>query len=219
MGVSIIVTTYNDARFLGTALGSCLQQNIEKEIVLVDDCSTKERDVLASILRQYPVKYVRHESNQGLSAARNTGISVAKFDHVIVLDADDYFYPNAVPLLESQSGGFDIVCGYCTDSGNEYKPGIFHQPLTKELFIQDNPVICSSLFNKDIWKRAGGYMVRKGPHYEDWNFWAKCFAASGKFKAVNVKVYNHTSRPDSMLRELHPNRDFYRKLAVEGVFK
>jgi len=220
MGTSIIVTTYNDAGFLGTSLGSCLNQDTEKEIILVDDASTKEGDILATMLKQYPVRYIRHGANQGLSAARNTGIAAAKYDKVIVLDADDYFYPNAIPsLVGDMYNGVDVVCGYCTDSGNEYRPGIFHRPLTKELFIEDNPVICSSLFRKSIWEKVGGYMVRKGPHYEDWNFWARCFAAGAEFRPVNIKVYNHTSRPDSMLRELHPNRDFYRKLAVAGVFK
>lgn len=219
MSVSIIVTTYNDSRFLGTALSSCLQQDLEKEIILVDDASTKELEILKTMLQQFPVKYIKHDANQGLSAARNTGVAAAKYDNIIVLDADDYFYPNVLPtLVGDMFGETDIVCGYCTDSGNEYKPGIFHQPLTKELFVADNPIICSSLFKKSIWSKVGGYMVRKGPHYEDWNFWARCFAVGAKFKVINVKVYNHTSRPDSMLKELHPNRDFYRNLAIEGVF-
>jgi len=221
MSVSIIVTTYNDCYFLSTSIASCFQQDVlEKEIILVDDASTKETEAITPLLEQYQIKYIKHDVNQGLSAARNTGIAAAKYDNIIVMDADDYFYPNVLPtLIGDMAEGIDVVCGWCTDSGNEYKPGIFHQPLSKELFISDNPVICSSLFRKTMWGKVGGYMVRKGPHYEDWNFWARCFAAGAKFKAINCKVYNHTSRPDSMLKQLHPNRDFYQNLAIEGVFK
>jgi hypothetical protein len=217
--VTFVLTTYNDSHFLKTAIPSCVSQDVDKEIILVDDASTAPMDPSVGLLvGQFGIRLVRHDVNKGLSAARNTGIEAASSDWVIPLDADDWFYPDAVKALWENRDGCDVVCGYCTDSGSVYKPGIFHAPLTKELFIENNPIICSSLFTKDIWRKVGGYMVRQGPHYEDWSFWAKCFAAGARFKPIDVQVYNHTSRPDSMLRILHPNRDFYRKLAVEGVF-
>lgn len=218
--VSIILCTYNDSPFLNTAIPSCLQQDVEKELILVDDCSSKPLDEnVRQLVSLHGIRYIRHDKNQGLSAARNTGIAAAKYDWVIPLDADDWFYPNAVKDLCDARDGFDIVTGNCTDNGVVYKPGISTGALTKEMFLKDNPLVCSSLFSREIWNRAGGYMVRQGPHYEDWNFWAKCFAAGGRFRHLDMIVYNHTSRPDSMLRILHPNGAFYRKLAVEGVFK
>lgn len=218
--VSIVLTTYDDSHFLTTAIPSCLQQDLDKEIIIVDDCSNKPIDPnVKTLIAAHGIKYIRHNHNQGLSASRNTGIAAAKHEYVIPLDADDYFYPNTVKWLFEGSCGADVVTGYCTDSGTVYKPGIFHGPLTKEMFIQNNPIICSSLFKKSTWAKVGGYMVRRGPHYEDWNLWARFFAAGAKFKALDLQVYNHTSRPDSMLRILHPNGDFYRKLATEGVFK
>lgn len=217
--ISIILTTYNDSHFLTTAIPSCISQDMPKEIILVDDCSSTP--IVADVQRlidAHGIKVIRHGQNQGLSAARNTGIAAASSEYVIPLDADDWFYPNAVKTLFESVGDADIVAGYCTDSGTVYKPAIFNGPLTKEVFMDNNPLICSSLFKKSIWEKVGGYMVRQGPHYEDWNFWARCFAAGARFKAVDVQVYNHTSRPDSMLRILHPNGAFYRKLATEGVF-
>jgi hypothetical protein len=217
--ISIILTTYNDSHFLNVAIPSCFQQDLEKEVILVDDCSTKPLDEnVKSLISAHGIKYIRHDENQGLSAARNTGIAAASSEYVIPLDADDWFYPNAVKGLFDSAGDADVVCGYCTDSGTVYKPGIFSGPLTKEMFIQNNPIICSSLFKKSIWAKVGGYMVRQGAHYEDWNFWARCFAAGAQFKALDIQVYNHTSRHDSMLRILHPNGEFYRKLATDGVF-
>lgn len=196
-----------------------MAQNITKEIILVDDCSSKGIvPEVQQLVDAHGIKVIRHSHNQGLSAARNTGIAAAANEYVIPLDADDWFYQDAVKTLFENREDHDVVTGYCTDSGTVYKPGIFHGPLTKEMFIQNNPIICSSLFKKSIWAKVGGYMVRKGPHYEDWNFWARCFAAGAKFKALDLQVYNHTSREDSMLRVLHPNGDFYRKLATEGVF-
>ena len=218
MSISIVLCSYNDSHFLPKALASCLEQQVEKEIIIVDDHSTVPMigDVL-KIIQDNGIKVIRHETNQGLGSARNTGIAAAKYPWVIPLDADDWFYPNALRTLLDASADTDIVCGNCTDNG-VWVPGI-STGLSKEKFIQDNPMICSSLFRKSVCEGVGGYMTHPTPSYEDWNFWAKAYAKGYRFKYVNFTVYNHTSRPDGMLRLLHPQRDFYRKLAVEGVFK
>jgi len=218
MGVSIISTTYNDSHFLPKALSSCLQQDIEKEIIIIDDCSTKPFDLDAqALVSQHGMRYIRHTKNQGLSAARNTGIAAAKYPWIIPLDADDWFYPNAIKSLYEAKESFEIICGSCSDSG-VYVPAIAREPLSPALFKRENPLICSSLFTKEIWNRVGGYVVRPFAHYEDYSFWAKCFKAGAKFKYIPITVYNHTSRENSMLRQLQSRGDYFRKLATEGVF-
>jgi glycosyltransferase involved in cell wall biosynthesis len=217
MGISIVICSYNDSHFLPKALNSCLEQQIDKEIIVVDDCSTVPVNSSAiELIRAHGIKVIRHSRNQGLGTARNTGITIAKETWIIPLDADDWFYPGALKALLQSSGGVDIVCGNCTDSGT-WIPGIA-SGLSKEKFVQDNQLICSSLFSKSVWEGVGGYMTHPTPSYEDWNFWAKAYAKNYKFKYINFTVYHHTSRPDSMLRVLHPNAAFYRKLATEGVF-
>lgn len=216
--VTIVLCTYNDSHFLRKAIPSCLQHDVDKELILVDDCSSKpvEPDVL-DMVNQHGIKLLRHGQNQGLSAARNTGIAAAKHDWVVPLDADDWFYPNTIRQLWDARDGADIVTGNCTDVG-VYAPAISREPLSPTLFKRENPCVCSSLFSKAIWSKVGGYMVRKGPHYEDWNFWARCFKAGARFKYLPISVYNHTGREDSMLRILHPNREMYVRIATEGVF-
>ena len=216
--VSIIMCTFNDSHFLPKAISSCLEQDIDKELILVDDASTKPLDPTVQLMiGQFNIKYIKHTTNQGLSAARNTGIAAAKNKWVIPLDADDWFYPNTIKTLLDNGSDADVLCGNCTDGG-VWVPGI-STGLSKEKFMKDNQLVCSSLFRKKMWEDIGGYMVRKGPHYEDWNFWARGYAAGFRFKYVNCTVYNHTSRADSMLRILHPNREYYVKVATEGVFK
>jgi glycosyltransferase involved in cell wall biosynthesis len=218
MGVSFVICTYNDSIFLSKAIPSCNDQDIEKEIILVDDCSTIQfSNEILDIINKFNVKVIKHEKNQGLSASRNTGILNSRYEWIIPLDSDDWFYPQMVKYLFENKDNYDIVCGNCTDDG-VYAPAISREILTEQLFKRENPLVCSSLFNKSIWVKVGGYMVRNGPHYEDWNFWARCFKAGAKFKYFPINVYNHTSRPESMLRILHPNSNFYKKLATEGIF-
>lgn len=92
-GVSIIIPAYNYARFLPSAVESCLRQGYANfEVVVVDDGS---KDNTREVMAKYgpPVRYV-YQSNAGLSAARNTGIREARFDYVAFLDADDLLRPN-----------------------------------------------------------------------------------------------------------------------------
>jgi cellulose synthase/poly-beta-1,6-N-acetylglucosamine synthase-like glycosyltransferase len=217
--VSIIVCTYNDSDWLLKALPSCLIQDIEKEILLIDDCSTAAiSPAVMQMIHSNGIVYIKHPVNKGLSAARNTGITMAKYDWVIPLDADDWFYPNSIRKLWDARDGVDIVTGNCTDSGTVYAPAVAREALSETVFRRENPMICTSLFTKDIWRRAGGYMVKPHPHYEDWNFWAKCFKAGAKVRYLPFNVYNHTSRADSMLRQLHPHRERFVRMATEGVF-
>lgn len=215
--VSIIVCTYNDSEYLERSLKSCIDQNIDKEIILVDDCSTKPiiNNVL-KMIKTYSIRYIRHKKNEGLSAARNTGIKNSTKDFIITLDADDFFYARSIKsLLINVEKDYDIFYGIITSAGKMVYP--YTEEINREVLMKDNPIFCSSLFRKSIWKKVGGYKVRNGPHYEDWNFWCRCFLHGAKFKYVNSLIYEHTERSDSMLRILDPKKEFYRTIATEEI--
>jgi glycosyltransferase involved in cell wall biosynthesis len=171
------------------------------------------------LISQHDIHYILKNKNAGLAAARNTGIAVAKADLVIPLDADDHFYPNVLGTLVREIHDSDVVCGNVTDSGLTHYPTISKVPtLTKDHFLQDNPLYCSSLFRRKVWEDVGGYNEKYHTSYEDWNFWAKAFAYGHRFKYINMTVYHHESRADGMLRRIHPERAKYVKIATEGVF-
>lgn len=98
--VSVIIPCYNYGHFLAEAIESVVQQAYPaKEIVVVDDGST---DNTAAVAARYPeVRYV-YQPNQGLSAARNTGIEQSRGDYLVFLDADDWLLPNALTFNASQ---------------------------------------------------------------------------------------------------------------------
>jgi len=217
--VSIIVCTYNDSSYLERALESCLMQNIQKEVILVDDCSTEimNSDAVKIIEKHSDtIKVIRHSVNRGLSAARNTGIAASQFDFVVTLDADDFFFPRSIrTLLYYASEEYDIFYGLMTSSGELVSP--YKDEITKEVLLNQNPIFCSSLFRKKIWTKVGGYKVRDGAHYEDWNFWCRCFMSGAKFKFIPTIVYEHTERSDSMLRTLGKNKSYFCEIATEEL--
>jgi len=94
--VSVIIPCYNQADFLAEAIESVKAQNYPYvEIIVVDDGST---DNTAEVAARYPeVRYIR-QPNQGLSAARNTGLKYSTGCYLVFLDADDRLLPDALEI-------------------------------------------------------------------------------------------------------------------------
>src|SRR5271169_5477752 len=83
--VSVVIPCYNSARYLAETIQSILAQTYPQvEIIVVDDGST---DATPKIAQSYPVQYV-HQTNRGISAARNTGVVHSRGKYVQFLDHD-----------------------------------------------------------------------------------------------------------------------------------
>lgn len=93
MKFSIIIPTYNRRFLTKIAIESVLEQNYDDfELIIIDDAST---DNIIQILEAYKAyqnfKYIIHNENKGVSAARNSGIKVAQGEWICFLDSDDRF--------------------------------------------------------------------------------------------------------------------------------
>ena len=91
--VSVIIAAYNRAQFVGQAILSALDQTVQdSEIIVVDDGST---DATSQVLSQFGdrIQIIR-QINQGRSAARNAGVSIARADIIAFLDSDDMWMPD-----------------------------------------------------------------------------------------------------------------------------
>jgi glycosyltransferase involved in cell wall biosynthesis len=86
--VSVIITTFNRRHTIERAIDSVLNQtHPADEIILIDDGSTDGTDQLIKI--NYPNIIYIWQENQGISHARNTGISLSTFNWIALLDSDD----------------------------------------------------------------------------------------------------------------------------------
>lgn len=92
--LSVIVPTCNYGHFLGACLRSVLSQDVaDLELLVVDDGS---QDDTAAVVAGFPaVRYV-YQHNQGLSAARNTGMQESSGEYLLFLDADDLLAPRSL---------------------------------------------------------------------------------------------------------------------------
>jgi glycosyltransferase involved in cell wall biosynthesis len=93
--VSVVIPAYNQAQFLGEAIQSVLDQTYPNfELLVVNDASP---DNTAEVVGQFSdprMRYIAHEENRGLPAARNSGMRAAEGELIALLDGDDFFHPD-----------------------------------------------------------------------------------------------------------------------------
>jgi glycosyltransferase involved in cell wall biosynthesis len=129
--LSIIVPAYNEAKTIHLILDRVaevkLLNNIEKELILVNDCSKDAtEEVLLAYIQAHPelnMQYYKHEVNKGKGAAIHTGIQKATGDYLIIQDADLEYDPEEFNLLLKPviRGFADVVFGSRFLGGNSHR--------------------------------------------------------------------------------------------------
>lgn len=94
--VSIIMPSYNTARFIKETVESVLAQSYTNwELLIVDDCSTDNTDdVVAQFLGDSRIKYIKNSKNSGAAVSRNRALREAKGKWIAFLDSDDLWEPH-----------------------------------------------------------------------------------------------------------------------------
>ncbi|MEI6123030.1 MAG: glycosyltransferase family 2 protein [Bacteroidota bacterium] len=119
--LSIVIPAYNEAKTIHLILDKVkavqLVTGIEKEIIIVNDCSKDDTEGAISRYQtanpDFNIQYVKHEKNAGKGAALHTGIAKASGDYLIIQDADLEYDPEEYNiLLKPMINGFaDVVYG------------------------------------------------------------------------------------------------------------
>lgn len=103
--VSVIVPVYNSSRYLARCIDSILNQSYDDfELLLINDGSIDDSGTICEKykLRDKRVK-VYHQSNKGVSAARNHGLCVSSGEWITFIDSDDYLKPDYLSNFNSSS--------------------------------------------------------------------------------------------------------------------
>jgi glycosyltransferase involved in cell wall biosynthesis len=138
MMISVIIPVYNEQDAILSTLEKIQQvlrdsQIAPYEIVIVDDGSFDETPLrLKKLTRLENIKLVRHPHNLGYGRSLKTGILLAKYDSIVIIDADlTYPFEKLEDLLSKYKLGFDMVVGKRT--GEFYRESILKSPLRKIL--------------------------------------------------------------------------------------
>ena len=111
--LSVIIPAYNEEKTIEAIINKVNNLPIEKEIIVVNDCSKDRTAAILRLLSFNNLKVIHHVSRRGKGAAVRTGLENATGEFVIIQDADLEYDPNDyLKLLEAiKNQGVDIVLG------------------------------------------------------------------------------------------------------------
>lgn len=179
--LSVVVPVYNVAGYLAECIDSIRSQHVDGvEIVAVDDGSTDESPaILADLATREPGLRIVTQDNQGLGAARNTGIDHASGEFLWFVDSDDRLAPGAITMMLAtiRTTGSDLVTGNVVRLiGDQQSPTRFlaetferTRPRTNirrfPLLINDR-VAWNKVYRRSFWDQHN-FRFPTGVHYED----------------------------------------------------
>jgi glycosyltransferase involved in cell wall biosynthesis len=158
--VTIVIPTYNYAKYLGKALGSCLRQSYGRlEIIVIDDGSTDNTEEVVRSFEDGRISYYRQE-NQGVSAARNRGLSLARGDFITFLDADDYLTDDSIEQrlgIMLTDGDIQFVIGTAYSQDDHGTRVLRHRFSLRDTISES---LCEELLMRRMPFQTGGILVR-----------------------------------------------------------
>lgn len=174
MNLSIIVPIYNVEKYIKTCLYSILSEISNRndvELILIDDGSPDHSvDIAKDIIRNCEHVNLYHQDNQGLSMARNNGVTHANGRYIWFIDSDDSIAPNSVEVI------LNII--------NNYSPDLIQIDYQWVYEDNRNPIVFHSKFSGLL---SGKYVISHGslPAPAQFTIYNKCFLEDNslKFKA------------------------------------
>ena len=214
--ISIIIPIYNVEGYLRKCTDSILSQTFtDFEIILVDDGSTDSSGIICDDLAKTDSRFsVIHQSNKGVSEARNNGLQHAKGDFIIFIDGDDVIHASMLQVLHDaiNSDNYDFSMVGCIQVPHDYSDSILNKelkPVTpivmsrgdciRELFgfgerKTQFQIVCNKLYRKEL---LDSIFFRKTGS-EDTEFNNRVYLKTSKAIVVNHDMYYWVQRQSSI---------------------
>lgn len=179
--VTVCIATYNRVDLLSRTVDSVLRQTWKNlELIIVDDYSTDGTPewVAKQQLTDQRIRYIRHEQNKGLAAARNTAIFNAQGKYFSFVDDDDIWFPEYldefIKIAEQYDENWCFCCGSLTEDLTGQKVFGRYDGLEGKLLdyilAGYTPPITSQFYFTQTLQRIGGYneQVKSGVDHDLW---------------------------------------------------
>lgn len=229
--VSVIMPTYNCAKFIGESIDSVLRQTLtDWEIEIVDDCSTDNtHEVLKPYLEKYPnIHYSRLEKNSGPAAARTEAMCRAGGKYIAFFDSDDLWSEDKlekqVRFMEENDCAFSCTA-YChvDEAGNSLHRACYPPEKTgyKKMLLLSNPIGNTTvMYNQE---KLGKYAVPPIRKRNDFALWLKILKDTPCCCGMQEVLASYRIRANSVssnkLSQIRYHWQLYREIEKLGVFK
>ncbi len=213
--ISVIIPVFNVELFLQSCLESVKAQTLKDfEAILVDDGSSDSSGAICDAYARADNRFrVVHQPNQGVSAARNRGLDLAKGDYVYFVDADDEMRPEALEHLYHAitQGEYDIAAsGYslvrngeetdqCMTAGSP--PMIVSGDEVLYKLLVDGSFVCYTCWNKLITRKLIADLRFTDIKQEDFLFCGQLSLRLGAVIYLNESLYRYYDRPSSLSKD------------------
>lgn len=190
--VSIIVPVYNVEKYLNRCIDSILSQSYDNfELILIDDGSSDSSGKICDSYEKYPNVIVKHINNNGVSNARNIGLSIASGEYILFVDSDDYIDINMVAELVKGIENVDMsICGYniISESGDVLNVKIPPKKIGKQMFTGEIAIqLYDSAMLYAIWNK-----LYKKEVLDDLMFIKNC--SFGEDLLFNISYFNKVKK-------------------------
>lgn len=203
--VSIIVPTFNRARFIGAALDSVFAQTYQNwEVVIIDDGSTDDTVEVLSTYDDPRIIYV-YQENQGVSGARNHGIGQCRGAMIALLDSDDEWLPTKLEtqLQYMRRHGYEICQTeeiWIRKGKRVNQPAKYAKP--QGWFFESSLEMClispsCTMFTRAVWESIGPFDVEM-PSCEDYDMWLRACLAYPVGLVPEKLTIKHGGRGDQL---------------------
>jgi glycosyltransferase involved in cell wall biosynthesis len=203
--VSVVIPTYNSARFLGAAIDSVLVQTYRDfEVIVVDDGSTDDTPEVVARFGE-AVRY-RRQANQGVSEARNRGIAEAQGRYVAFLDADDTWFSGKLDrqtfALTASPHHRACYSSYLAVDEHLQPKGIRRSnrvgSTLEDLLTRGNVVgsVCTVVCERELLAAVGGFDPTLS-QCADWEMWVR-LATRTEFLYLDEPLVTYRQHASSM---------------------
>jgi len=196
--VSVVIPCYNYGRYLADAVTSVVNQTYQDfEIIIVNDGSTDDsRKVAEQLIATHPEHQIRliNQTNSGQPAiARNRGISEARGEFILCLDADDMIKPTMLEeCIHVMCINPDVDITYTDQEsfGDGWSRVVQASNWDIRILPRSNQLPYCALYRREMWEKVGGYKTNvRG--YEDWDFWISCAERGYKGKRIPKPLFRY----------------------------
>lgn len=206
---SVVIPLYNKELSIKNTIQSVLDQSFRNfEVIVVNDGSTDNSVERVREIKDPRIKLVQ-QKNQGVSAARNRGISEAKFDWIAFLDGDDLWKPNHLDEILRMMSIFPNNLIYVTSFEYDDQRPIFKHPTNSDVFIVNN-YFRDAIKERIIWTgiitvnklclNDVGFFNEELNRGEDLELWARLASKFNIVKSTKITATYRYDEPDSLTK-------------------
>lgn len=208
--ISIVLPTYNGARYLRESIESVLRQTTsEWELIIVDDCSTDETPAIADAYARQDarIRVIHNAENQKLPRSLNIGFAAARGEYLTWTSDDNRYLPEALEKMRTYLAAHEdvyLVCARVRLIGadgqrfvsKDFPEGVL-PPFRRELMSYCDLIGACFMYRREVLNEIGGY----DPGLfcvEDYDYWLRIYERFPLVESIPDFLYEYRFHENSL---------------------